>query len=141
MKLVASVFNKVVKSFLGLLGNITLIDSTGFSLNYHSFYYDKRLNDFGRRVRKKYVKATVIVDDKSQIIIAYDVHFDEIHYSKEFKKTFEKMDRKIINKFNIIICNNGYDSEKNHVIAKIWSFSNNTCQGKGRPDIPNKRGV
>jgi len=33
MKLITSVFNKVVKSFLGLLGNITLIDSTGFSVN------------------------------------------------------------------------------------------------------------
>jgi len=33
VKLVASVFNKVVKSFLGLLSNIIIIDSTGFSLN------------------------------------------------------------------------------------------------------------
>ena len=56
MKLVGSVFNKAVKSFLGLLGNIMLIDSTRFSVNYHSFYYDKRLNDFGRKVRRKYVK-------------------------------------------------------------------------------------
>jgi len=64
-KLIASVFNKVVKSFMGLLGNITLIDSTGFSVNYNSFYYDKRLNDFRRKERKKYVKATILVDDKS----------------------------------------------------------------------------
>jgi len=64
-KLIASVSNKVVKSFLGLMGNIIIIDSTGFSVNYHSFYYDKRLNDFGRKVRKEYVKATIIVDEKS----------------------------------------------------------------------------
>jgi len=63
MKLITSVFNKIVKSFEGLLGNIIIIDSTGFSVNYHSFYYDKRLNDFGKRVRKKYVKATIIVDE------------------------------------------------------------------------------
>jgi len=99
MKLVESVFNKVVKSFIGLLGNITLIDITGFSLNYHSFYYDKRLNDFGKRVRKKYVKTTIIVDDKSQIIVSYDVHFGEIHDSKEFKKMLKSMDREIIDKF------------------------------------------
>jgi len=37
-------------------------------------------------VRKKYVKATIIVHDRSQIIISYDVHFGEIHDSKEFKK-------------------------------------------------------
>ena len=36
MKLIESVFNKVVKSFLGLLGSITLINSNGFSVNYHS---------------------------------------------------------------------------------------------------------
>jgi len=58
MKLIASVFNKVVKSFHGLLGNITIIDSAEFSVNYHSFYYDKRLNDFGRKERKNYVKTT-----------------------------------------------------------------------------------
>jgi len=55
MKPITSVFNKVVKSFHGMLGNIMIIDSTGFSVTYHSFYYDKRLNDFGKRVRKKYV--------------------------------------------------------------------------------------
>jgi len=118
MKLFASVFNKVVKSFQGMLGNIMLIDSTGFSMNYHSFYYDKRLNDFGKRVKRKYVKATIIVDDKSQIIVSYSVHFGEIHDSKEFKKALENMDSEIINKFKIIIGDKGYDSEENHVIAK-----------------------
>jgi len=118
MKLVESVSNKVVKSFLGLLGNITLIDSTGFSVNYHSFYYDKRLNDFGKRVRKKYVKVTIIVDEKSQIVVAFDVHFGEIHDSKEFKKTLENMDSEVIGKFKIIVGDKGYDLEENHVIAK-----------------------
>jgi len=123
MKLITSVFNKVVKSLQGLLGNIIIIDSTGFSLNYHSFYYDKRLNDFGKRVRKKYVKTTIVVDEKSQIVVTFDVHFGEIHDSKEFKKTLENVDREIINKFNIIIGDKGYDSEENHVIAKRYSLS------------------
>jgi len=115
MKLVESVSNKVVKSFVELLANITIIDSTGFSVNHHSFYYDKRLNDFGRKERKKYVKTTIIVDDKSQIIVSYDTYFGEIHDSKE---TLENMDREIIGKFNIIIDDKGYDSEENHIIAK-----------------------
>jgi len=68
-------------------------------LNYHSFYY-KRLNDFGRKERKKCVKASILVDDKSQIIISYSV--GGIHDSKEFKKMLENMDRKIIEKFKII---------------------------------------
>jgi len=122
MKLVTSVFNKVVKSIMRLLGNIIIIDSTGFSLNYHSFYYDKRLNDFGRKVKKKYVKVIIIVDEKSQIILAFDVHFGEIHDSKEFKKVLEHMDREVIAKFNVIIGDKGYDSEENHVIAKRYDL-------------------
>jgi len=120
MKLITSVFNKVVKSFEGLLGNIMLIDSTGLSYNYHSFYYDKRLNDFGKKVKKKYVKVTIIVDEKSQIVVAFDVHFGEIHDSKEFKKVLENIDKELINKFRIIIGDKGYDPEENHVIAKRY---------------------
>jgi len=30
-----------------------IIDSTGFSADFHSFYYDKRLDNFGRKVKKK----------------------------------------------------------------------------------------
>jgi len=122
MKLITSVFNKVVKSFEGLLGNIIIIDSTGFSVNYHSFYYDKRLNDFGKRVRRKYVKTTIIVDEKSQMIVAFDVHFGEIHDSKEFKKVLENMDKELVSKFKIIIGDKGYDSEENHVITKRYNL-------------------
>ena len=122
MKVITSVFNKVVKSFLGLPGNILIIDSTGFSVNYHSFYYDKRLKDFGKRVRRKYVKATIIVDDKSQIVVAYSVHFGEIHDSKEFKKILENIDSEVVAKFKIIIGDKGYDSEENHVIAKRYNL-------------------
>ena len=61
---------------MGLLGSRMIIDSTGFSVNYHSFYYDKRFNDFGRKVRKKYIKTTIIVDDRSQIIVAYSIGED-----------------------------------------------------------------
>jgi len=104
------------------LGSITLIDSTGFSFNYHSFYYDKRLNDFGKRAKKKYVKTTILVDDKSQIIVSLSVHFGEIHDSKEFKKTLENMDSEVIIKFKIIIGDKGYYSEENHVIAKRYGL-------------------
>jgi len=121
-KLIEYVFNKVVKSFLGLLGNIIIIDSTGFSVNYHSFYYDKRLNDFGRKVKRKYVKTTIVVDEKSQIVVAFDVHFGEIHDSKEFKKVLENMDKELVSKFKIIIGDKGYDSEENHIIAKRYDL-------------------
>jgi len=121
MKLIESVFNRVVKSFLGLLGNIMLIDSTVFSVNYHSFYYDKTLDDFCRKKRKKYVKTTICVDDKSQIIVSYDVYFGEIHDSKEMLKS---MDSEIIGKFKIIIVDKGYDSERGepHYYQKIYGL-------------------
>jgi len=69
-------------------------------------------------VKRKYVKVTIIVDEKSQIVVTFDVHFGEIHDSKEFKKVLENIDREIIAKFRIIIGDKGYDSEENHVIAK-----------------------
>jgi len=122
MKLITSVFNKVVKSFEGRLGNIIIIDSTGFSVNYHSFYYDKRLNDFGRKAKKKYVKTTIVVDDKSQIILAFDVHFGEIYGSKEFKKTLENMDKEIIAKFDVVIGDKGYDSEETTSLPRDMTF-------------------
>jgi len=59
-----------------------IIDSTRFFVNYYSFYYDKRLKDFEKRIRKKYVKVTISVDDKSQIIVACSI--GEIHDLKEF---------------------------------------------------------
>jgi len=88
-------------------------------------HYDKRLNDFGRKVRKKYVEATICVDDKSQIIISYSVYFGEIHDSKEILKS---MDREIINKSKTIIGHKVYDSEigKPRYCQETRSFCNNT---------------
>jgi len=43
MKLITSVFNKVVKSFQGLLGSIIIIDSTGFPLTTTPFTMTKGL--------------------------------------------------------------------------------------------------
>ena len=60
-----SVSNTVMKYFEGALSNIAIINGSCFSDNYH---YDKRLNDFGLKVKEKYVKATIVVDNKSQII-------------------------------------------------------------------------
>jgi len=120
--LITFVFNQILKFFMGLLGNRMIIDSTGFSVDYHSFYYDKRLNDFGRKVKKKHVKRTICVDDQSQLIVSYDAYFGDIHDSKVFKETLEKMDSEIINKFRIIIGDKGYDSDENHIIAKKYGL-------------------
>ena len=91
MKLFESVFNKVVKFFEVLLGNIILIDSRGFPVNHRSFCCDKRLNDFCRKERKKYIKTTIIVDDKSHTVVSYSVHLGEIHDSKEFEKIYRRV--------------------------------------------------
>ena len=57
--------------------------------------------------------------EKSQIVVAFDVHFGEIHDSK---KTVENKDSEIINKFRIIIDDKGYDSEENRAIVKNIVF-------------------
>jgi len=55
-----------VKHFEGAWSNIAIIDSPCFSSN--NFQYDKRHNGFALKVKEKYVKATTVVDNKSQII-------------------------------------------------------------------------
>jgi len=69
------------------------------------------------------------------MVVAFDVHFGEIHDSKEFKKTLENIDREIIGKFNIIIGDKGYDSErgKSRYCQKARSSSNNTLRNE---DVP-----
>ncbi len=116
------VFNQVLKFFIELFGSRMIIDSTGYSVNYHSYYYDKRLDDFGRKVKKKYVKTTICVDDKSQLIVSYSTRFGYVHDSKEFRKVLKNMDNEIVDKFKIIIGDKGYDSEKNHIIAKGYGL-------------------
>jgi len=116
------VFNQVLKFFIELFGNRMIIDSTGYSVNYHSFYYDKRLDDFGRRVKKRYVKTTICVDDKSQLIVSYSIRFGYVHDSREFRKILKNMDSEVIDKFNMIIGDKGFDSEENHIIARRYGL-------------------
>ena len=90
----------------------------GFPLT--ATHYDKKLSDFGKRVKKKYVKTTIIVDYKSQIIIIFSV--GDILDSKESKKIAKSTGSEVIGKFDIIIGDKGYDSEGNHIIAKNMTF-------------------
>ncbi len=116
------VFNQVLKSFTELFGNKMIIDSTGYSVNYHSYYYDKMLGDFGRKVKKRYVKTTICIDDKSQLIVSYSIRFGYVHDSREFRKALKNMNNEIIDKFNVIIGDKGFDSEENHIIARKYGL-------------------
>jgi len=120
--LIEFVFNQVLKFFTELFGNRMIIDSTGYSVNYHSYYYDKRLDDFGRKAKKRYVKTTICIDDKSQLIVSYSIRFGYVHDSKEFKKVLKNMDGEVIDKFNMIIGDKGFDSEENHIIARRYGL-------------------
>ncbi len=66
-----------------------ITESTGFSVDYHSFYYDKRLDDFERKVKKKYVKTTICVDDQSQLIVSYYAYFGDLLF-KRVQENIEK---------------------------------------------------
>jgi len=69
-----------------------LIDSTGFPLT--TIHYDKRLNDFGRKERKKCFKTKILVDDKSQIIVSYTVYFERSTIKRSSRRRWKKWTEK-----------------------------------------------
>ena len=56
-------------------------------MNYHSFYCN---NDFGMKERKKFIKTTILVKDKSQINVAYYIFWKD----PQFKGDTEEYEHK-----------------------------------------------
>ncbi|MGC8620261.1 MAG: hypothetical protein ACP5LA_07190 [Thermoplasmata archaeon] len=44
------------------------IDATGYSTEYHSHYYDKRIKEFG--IKKRYIKSTITVAIGPKMVIS-----------------------------------------------------------------------
>jgi len=120
--LIGFVFSRTLKSFIESLGGRMIVDSTGYSVNYHSYYYDRRLGDFGGKPKKRYVKTTICVDDKSQLIVSYSARFGYVHDSREFKKMLKSMDKAIADRFRVIVGDKGYDLEENHIVARRYGL-------------------
>ncbi len=91
--IIAFVFNQVLKFFTESLGNRMIIDST--QLTTIHIITIKGWMILERGLRKKYVKTTICVDDKSQLIVSYSIRFGYVHDSREFKKILKSMNKAI----------------------------------------------
>ena len=102
MKLIRKLINfSVDKSDL----KVTAIDGSGIDTNFKSSYFEKRLNDFGKKIKNNYHKLDIIVDTygKKQII-DYSFLLKNRHDSFVAKKLLKKI------KFNKckILADKGY---------------------------------
>jgi len=98
------------------------IDSTGYSTEYHSHYYDKRVREFGLKKKRIYMKSTIITELKLQIIVSFKLELNFRHDSLDFPKALKNVPIFIIKKSKYIIGDKGYDSEYNQSTNKINSI-------------------
>jgi hypothetical protein len=98
------------------------IDSTGYSTEYHSHYYDKRVKEFGLIKKRIYMKSTIITELKLQIIVSFKLELNFRHDSLDFPKALKNVPKFIIKKSKYIIGDKGYDSEYNHECARSYGL-------------------
>ncbi len=98
------------------------IDATGYSTEYHSHYYDKRVREFGMRRKRRYMKSTITVALGTQMIISYKIGLNFRNDSVDFPAVLKKIPESIIREFTHIIGYKGYDSENNHQIARSYGL-------------------
>ncbi|MGC8700445.1 MAG: transposase [Thermoplasmata archaeon] len=97
------------------------IDATGYSTEYHSHYYDKRVKEFGLKKKRRFMKSTIIVSLSNQMILSYKIALNFRNDSIDFPIVLKKVPKSIIREFTHIIGDKGYDSEKNHQIARSYA--------------------
>jgi hypothetical protein len=111
-----TLLEKIISSFILLLTNIRKIfadiDSTGFKITHASQYYTERAG-----LRRKYAKLSIGADVLQQIICTIKIRraptrHDNIDFRPIIRRTSE------ILPLSVVIGDNGYDSEENHVLVR-----------------------
>jgi IS5 family transposase len=87
------------------------IDSTGFSHGQASYYYTKRF-----RLRRKFLKISICADMRRQLICSVKIRHRKWSDSVDFVPLLEKAVRLV--PVHTVVADRGYDSERNHVLAK-----------------------
>jgi len=75
------VFRKALSMFKMFENEMQGIDSTGYSTEYYSHYYDKRVREFGLKKKRRYMKSTIITALKLQIIVSFKIGLNFRHDS------------------------------------------------------------
>jgi hypothetical protein len=105
----------------------TSLDSTGFSITNASYYYTVTIkhrqesrgkSGLGRprkrRMIKKYLKVTILVDTASQKILAVCVRRGPDNDNKDFIRLFKDIEGNGRVDIEMVLADKGYDSETNH---------------------------
>lgn len=100
------------------------VDSTGFSPTSASFYYTrtielrtgKRGRPRNRRFIRRYLKQTIAVETRRQLIVAIKIRYGPGSDSPDFIKVLKKL-RPARQSVKLVVADKGYDSERNHEFA------------------------
>jgi hypothetical protein len=87
------------------------IDSTGLSHGQASYYYTKRA-----RLRRKFVKVSIVADMRWQIICGIKIRHRHRHDGVDFVPLLERAIKLV--PVGTVVADRGYDSEQNHITTE-----------------------
>ena len=90
------------------------VDATGFTSSYSSKYYVKRINMESKS--KHFLKSTIAIDVKNQLILAMKLRKSPSNDNKDFKPILKKVGK--IAEIKMVLADKGYDSEDNLCFVK-----------------------
>ena len=94
---------------------IVAVDATGFELENKSYYYRTIYNSNNKQRAKKYMKLSIAVDTKKQLILSTKTRLAPRNDTIDFKELLKDLE------VDYVVADKGYDSRKNrrYVINKL----------------------